>query len=154
MDHLLNLERDAVTLAHPAKPITVTPKTTVRDVFRQLREHRTGGVLICRDEVLLGIFTERDALRMMADGADLDAPIERVMVKDPVTLSSDDHVSDAVKCMSQGGYRRVPIVDDEGRPTGLVKVSGILHYLVEHFPETVYNLPPTPNSSPQTREGA
>jgi hypothetical protein len=56
--------------------------------------------------------------------------------------------------MSFGGYRRLPIVDDKGRPTGLLKVPGILHYLVEHFPNVVYNLPPTPHHSTQEREGA
>ena len=56
--------------------------------------------------------------------------------------------------MAHGGYRRLPIVDDQGRPTGIIKVEGIMHYLVEHFPSTVYNLPPNPSVVQQEREGA
>jgi hypothetical protein len=48
----------------------------------------------------------------------------------------------------------LPIVDDDGKPTGVVAVHGIVHYLVDHFPETVYNLPPDPNAAPKAREGA
>ena len=76
------------------------------------------------------------------------------MVPDPVTLSDRDTVGQAIAKMAYGGYRRLPIVDGEGRPQGLVKTSGILHYLVEHFPSVVYNLPPTPHHTPQQREGA
>jgi hypothetical protein len=45
-------------------------------------------------------------------------------------------------------------VDESGRPKGVVAVHGIVHYLVDHFPATVYNLPPNPNDSTREREGA
>ena len=38
--------------------------------------------------------------------------------------------------------------------TGVLKVSGILHYLVEHFPKVVYTLPPEPHHKTAAREGA
>jgi hypothetical protein len=56
--------------------------------------------------------------------------------------------------MAEGGYRHLPIVDDQHRPTGVVAVHGIVHYLVDHFPNTVYNLPPDPKASTRDREGA
>jgi CBS domain-containing protein len=75
------------------------------------------------------------------------------MVKDPVTVSESDTVGEAIKRMSDGGYRRLPIVDADSKPTGIVKATEVLHYLVEHFPEFVYNLPPNPQTSSH-REGA
>jgi CBS domain-containing protein len=56
--------------------------------------------------------------------------------------------------MVSGGYRHLPVVDEEGRPVGVLSVKQIMHYLVEHFPSTVYNLPPDPRVVPQEREGA
>ena len=44
--------------------------------------------------------------------------------------------------MSGGGFRRLPIVDEAGSVHGVLKVSGLLHYLVEHFPKIVHTLPP------------
>ena len=80
--------------------------------------------------------------------------VEQVMTREPQTLSSDNTVGKAISKMSFGGYRRLPIVDNEGHPQGILKVSSILHYLVEHFPEVVYNLPPKPHHNTQEREGA
>ena len=57
--------------------------------------------------------------------------------------------------MEEGGYRHLPVVVDD-RPVGILSVKRIVHYLVEHFPATVYNLPPdapTLNHPPK-REGA
>jgi CBS domain-containing protein len=76
------------------------------------------------------------------------------MTPNPVVLRARDTVGKAITLMAQGGYRRLPIVDDLGRPTGILTVQGIMHYLVEHFPAAIYNLPPVPHHSFQQREGA
>jgi CBS domain-containing protein len=99
------------------------------------------------------VFTERDALRVMAQNIDLATPIEQMMTPRPVTVHAGEKIGVAVQKMATGGYRRLPIVDDAGRPVGLVNVSGIVHYLVEHFPKTIYNLPPVPHPVMQQREG-
>ena len=154
MEFHLDLGTETAEQVCEVDPICLEPESPVRVAFEQMRERRTGAVLVCRDKVLVGIFTERDALRLMADSADLDAPIEQYMATEPVTLSNIDTVGKAIEEMSSGGYRRLPIVDTGGVPRGLVKTSGILHYLVEHFPSVIYNLPPTPHHSTQQREGA
>jgi len=56
--------------------------------------------------------------------------------------------------MTHGGYRRSPIIDSDGVPTGFLKVNCILHFLGDHFSATVYNLPFAPHHSTATREGA
>jgi CBS domain-containing protein len=117
-------------------------------------EFNQAAVLICRDGKLLGIFTERDALKMMAGKANFDVKLSEVMTRNPVTLSRRDSVGSAIAKMSQGGYRRLPIVDEGGRPVALLKIEGILHFLVEHFPSVIYNLPPEPHQITQDREGA
>jgi predicted transcriptional regulator len=77
-----------------------------------------------------------------------------VMIRNPVTLRKSDTVGRAIGLMSAGGFRRLPIVDEQGQIQGVLKVSGILHYLVEHFPKVVYTLPPEPHHKTVTREGA
>ncbi|MCH8922061.1 MAG: CBS domain-containing protein [Planctomycetes bacterium] len=154
MSFELNLKTETVEAVGPLPPRIVAPSVTVRAAMEQMRDLREGSVLICRDEVLVGIFTERDALGLMAREADLDVPLEEVMTVDPVSIHASATVGEAIRSMSSGGYRRLPIVDDEGRPVGTVKTSGILNYLVEHVPEAVYNLPPTPRPVTQEREGA
>ena len=57
-------------------------------------------------------------------------------------------MGDAIRSMAEGGYRHLPMVDSH-KPTGVVAVHGIVHYLVDHFPETVYNLHPDPKAIPR-----
>ena len=153
MDIELKLTTDEVSQAGPVEPLCLEPHVSIRETLRRMKERRMGSVLVCRNGVLAGIFTERDALRILAAHENLDAPIESVMIRDPVSIKADATVATAVLRMSSGGYRRLPIVDADGRPTGLIEVAGIMHYLVEHFPKTVYNLPPTPHPVSHEREG-
>jgi CBS domain-containing protein len=153
VDIELMLTTETVAQAGPVEPLIVAPETPLRQVFAELRNRASGGALICRDGRLVGIFTERDALGVMQRRGDLDAPIETVMVRDPIALRSDASVAAAILKMSSGGYRRLPIVDPDNRPQGVLEVSGIVHYLVQHFPQTVYNQPPVSHPVMHEREG-
>jgi CBS domain-containing protein len=150
----LNLQRETVERACTNKPLCVPPDITVREALLTMKDQRRGSVSVCNGQELVGIFTERDALRLMADRANIDVPIEHVMTPNPATVGASETVGAAIHRMSKGGYRRLPVVDSEGRPIGLLKASEILHYLVQHFPKFVYNLPPTPHPTPAAREGA
>jgi signal-transduction protein with cAMP-binding, CBS, and nucleotidyltransferase domain len=149
-----NIETDLVARSEPGKPWIVEPQRSIGEVLQFMRERATGSILVCQDEKLVGVFTERDALKIMAEGTDLSSPIESVMIRPAVTVLADDSMSQAVTEMSRGGYRRLPVVDPEGRPLSVIRVSGIMQYLVEHFPQTIYNLPPQPEAATQDREGA
>ena len=153
MSFELHLKTENVNQAHPAQVVSVAPHVTVRAVLERMKEERTGSVLISDNQKLIGIFTERDALKLLAGDSDLDIPIAEMMVAKPVTVSANDTVGKAISKMSFGGYRRLPVVDDSGRAVSILKVSGILRYLVEHFPHVVYTLPPEPHHHTKTREG-
>ena len=154
MDFQLNLDSETVGHCHPIEPLCLAPTDSAAEALRQMKEQNRGAVLVCQDESVVGIFTERDALAMMAAADSFDTPLQEVMTADPVVLRTDEKVGKAISLMAKGGYRRLPIVDEQGRPTGVIKVEGILHYLVEHFPTSIYNLPPEPHHSTQQREGA
>ncbi|HWC90551.1 MAG TPA: CBS domain-containing protein [Pirellulales bacterium] len=153
MDIELQLTTDTVDQAAPHRPLCVEPQTSIREVFTLLKDNGAGAVLVCSRGRLAGIFTERDALGVMQRRDDLDAPIETVMIPAPVVLRADASVASAILRMSSGGYRRVPLVDVKGQPLGILEVAGIVHYLVEHFPKTIYNLPPVAHPVIHDREG-
>ena len=154
MTFTLNLNTDTVRQTALRAPLVVTPETSLRETFALLKQHHMGSVLICRDEVLIGIFTERDALHLMARGVDFDMPVTTVMASQPDTIKADTTIADAIQKILTGGHRRLPVVDDTGRPTRMLKVTDIVRYLVEYVPEAVYNLPPQPNAKTDQREGA
>ena len=140
-------------LAAP-QPCCVTRSTTVREVFALFKEHSHSAVLICDDQVLVGIFTERDALRYMARGADLEVPVGDVMTTNPSTVRVGSRIGEALQKMSGGGFRRMPIVDELGRPIAVIDMPVVVHYLDQYFPASVYNLPPKEMDCTAERDGA
>jgi len=154
VDFQHSLESEGVGSAYPDQPLAASADDSVGSVMQLLRAQRTGAILICEGTKLIGIFTERDALKQMAAGADLKRPVREIMSSDPVTIPSTATVGQAIRTMAEGGFRHLPIVDGQNEPKGVLAVHGIVHYLVDHFPETVYNLPPNPKSAQRAREGA
>jgi CBS domain-containing protein len=154
VDFQLSLESEGVGSAYPDQPLAAAASDSVGQVLQLLRAQRTGAILICEGSQLVGIFTERDALKLMSRGTDFTTPVRDVMSSPPATVSSKATVGEAIRVMADGAYRHLPIVTPEGKPAGVIAVHGIVHYLVDHFPQTIYNLPPNPNSAPRAREGA
>ncbi len=154
MSFHLNLNTESVDQCELAELLCLAPSDSVAEALRQMKQRGRGAVIICRENRVVGIFTERDVLAMMAAGQPFDVPLEQVMIAQPVVLHARDKVAKAIELMAQVGYRRLPIVDDRGCPTGMLTVEAIMRYLVEHFPTTIYNLPPEPHHTTQQREGA
>src|SRR5262245_32257933 len=147
MDLPRNLKIDSVSRLGPAPPRHVAPGQTVAEAVEMMREGEVGCVLVCDGSQLVGIFTERDLLRrVLAAGKPLSLPVGQCMTPNPVTVQPKEPIGLALRRMEEGGYRHLPIVDEAGRPVGILSVKRIVHYLVEHFPGTVYNLPPDPGA--------
>lgn len=155
MDLAKNLRIECVSRLQPKAPLRIAPSRTVADAVAQMRKEGVGCLLVCEGDQLVGIFTERDLLRrILAPGKPLSLPLSACMTPNPVVVRPKEPIAAAVRSMVSGGYRHLPVVDEEGRPVGVLSVKQIMHYLVEHFPGTVYNLPPDPRVVPQEREGA
>jgi CBS domain-containing protein len=138
-------------------PITVRRRTSVRDAVEAMNRGRVGCVLVVDGAALAGVFTERDVLtKVVSRGVDPDqTAIERVMTEDPETLTLDDGIVYALNKMSVGGFRHIPLVDEQNRPTGVVAMRNIVDYLVHLYPTQVLNLPPSPSLGiARAREGA
>jgi CBS domain-containing protein len=155
MDLAKNLKIDSVSRLQPSAAREVRPEQSVAEAAELMGRHQVGCVLVTSDSRLVGIFTERDLMRrVLAAGKPLTVAVGDCMTPQPVTVHAKDPISAAVRRMDEGGYRHLPVVDESGRPVGVLSAKRIVHYLVEHFPTTVYNLPPDPSAVPQEREGA
>ncbi|HEY1377947.1 MAG TPA: CBS domain-containing protein [Gemmataceae bacterium] len=155
MELARNLKIDSISRLQPARPLRLDHTCSVTAAVGLMRKHRGGCVLVCDGRAVVGIFTERDLLRrVIAAGKSWETPVADVMTPDPVCVLAKDPIRLAVRRMEQGGYRHLPVVDDTGRPVGVLSARRIVHYLAEHFPATVYNLPPDPRAVPDQPEGA
>lgn len=138
-------------------PVCVAPSESLREAVLAMNEHRTGCVLVVREGRLVGVFTERDVLtKVIGREIDLDGvEVGMLMTPDPECLTLDDGIAYALNLMSVGGFRHIPLIDAEQRPTGVVSMRDVVDYIVDTFPEAVLNLPPSPaHGITRAREGA
>lgn len=155
MDLAKNLKVDSVSRLQPTPPLHIGPSQTVAEAVDLMRREGVGCLLVCQDGKVAGIFTERDLIRrVLAAAKPLNMKVAECMTPNPVVVHPKDPIAVAVRRMVEGGYRHLPVVDEDGRLVGVISVKRIMHYLAEHFPATVYNLPPDPGVVPHEREGA
>ena len=142
-------------MAH--NPLVVEADASVLSVVNAMNEHHVGCVLVQKEGKLIGIFTERDALRrvIFRDG-NRSWPVEAAMTRDPSTLPPGASVAFALNKMSLDGYRHIPIVDRAGKAIGVISIKDIIKLVVEAFPgRNLINLPPDPTArAPAPTDGS
>jgi len=118
-------------LLRPVPCVTVTPDAPVAQAIALMSEEHLSSTMVVEEGVLVGIFTERDFLNRVA-AADLPAAttlIRDVMTGSPEALKASDSVGAAIDLMAYRGFRNVPIVDDERRPVGVLRVREVIAHL-------------------------
>lgn len=149
------LQQEQVIHLDLNKFTSVARGTSVRDTIEKMRVASHHCAIILDNKTLVGIFTDRDILRKVVDAPEIwDHPIEEVMTPAPITVNSSDAADKALALMDEKHFRNVPVVDDEGNVIGNLTHYAVIKYLADHFPESVYNLPPNPDQVTHRRDGA
>lgn len=96
-----------------------------------MRDKKVGCVVVVRDRRPIGMLTDRDlVLRVVAERLDPAAVlVSSIVTYEAATVSRGDGFETAVRLMRKHGVRRLPIVDDEGRVTGIVTADDLIGLL-------------------------
>jgi len=131
-----SITRHPIGALMPREPHTVPSTTSVREAIDEMNRAKVGCLLVEDDGELVGVFTERDVLNKGSDdpGA-LDRPVSELMTYSPETLRKNDSIAFAMHTMDLGGYRHLPIVAEDGHPTGVISSRDILRFLCIRFAE-------------------
>ncbi|MBR56913.1 MAG: CBS domain-containing protein [Myxococcales bacterium] len=109
------------------------PETMVASALAIMRDRHVGCVVVANESMVVGIFTERDLLRYMATHNDnlAEIAVRNLMTRNPETLGPKDCVSYAINMMVIGGYRNIPIVDNDAALVGLITARDVTEHLSE-----------------------
>ena len=110
--------------------VTAKPNITVKDAIITLQEKHVGSIVITENnEKCVGIFTERDAIRIIASDVPLDTHIDQVMTKNVATIGEEASVEEARRLVISHRIRHIPVVDSKGEIVGLFSVRKFLDEL-------------------------
>ena len=109
---------------------------TVQVAADRMHARNVGTLVVLNPEQQpLGIVTDRDlTIRVLARGKDpFTTTVGDVMTLFPRTVHEDTSIEDAITLMRIGPFRRVPVVDREGKLVGLLSIDDVLGLLAEEF---------------------
>ncbi len=147
-------ETDPISALGLPPLVSVNTQASVGQALSAVQEHGQGFVLICEDGRPRGIMSQREVLmRIVARDVKYDSNVMDFVSKVGVTLTSKEKIARAIKVMIAEGLDIIPIVDDTGRATAVVRSVDVIQFLAEVFPEQLLNLPPEPHQLMPKPEG-
>jgi CBS domain-containing protein len=109
------------------KVVTASPNITVKETIEKMYEKHIGCVVaIDEDKKCIGIFTERDAIRLVANNVQLDQPLDNLMTKNVVTVTEDSSINEVRRIICSHRIRHLPVVNKKGKLVGLLSVRDVL----------------------------
>jgi len=106
--------------------ITASPNMTVKDTIEIFYKKHIGCVvLVDEDKKCIGIFTERDAIRLVAQNVKLDQSLNNVMTKNVITIQEDSSLNEARRTIQTHKTRHLPVVNQENKLVGLLSVRAL-----------------------------
>jgi CBS domain-containing protein len=106
--------------------VATHPDESLTDIATRMRSNGVSAVAIMEDERLVGIITERDLMRAVADGLNPRGTLASAyMTASPHTIAPSEDASEAAHTMVERGVRHLPVVE-EGRVVGFVSARDLL----------------------------
>jgi CBS domain-containing protein len=117
------------TLSDVMRPewIEVAPEDTLGELAERMTALNMGAAVVRDFGRLIGIITERDLLKAMADRVhSSEARVREWMTADPITAMTDTDVEEAAHVMVENGFRHLPVLDESGQVAGLVSLRRVV----------------------------
>ena len=106
------------------------PQAPVRQALALMAAHAISGVVVVEELLPVGIFTERDAVRLIAEGTDLaNVALGSVMSTPVLTTTPSVPPRQAFERMREHAIRRLVVVNDQGQPAGVLTQTDLSRVL-------------------------
>jgi CBS domain-containing protein len=111
---------------------SVTPEVTVYSAIELMCQRDVGGLLICENDKLVGIFTERDYARklILKGKSSKETPIGELMTRNPIVVSPESTIEDCMKIMSSKNIRHLPVVEGD-KLVAMISIGDVVRFIIE-----------------------
>jgi CBS domain-containing protein len=122
--------------------VRLSPGATIREACRAMRDAQAGAVAVVERDRLAGIFTYRDLIdRVIVPKRDLDSvTLGEVMTGDVEWISIERSPGDALRIMVENDYTHIPVIDENGRLTGMLALRALLEHQIHKLADELDSL--------------
>lgn len=113
--------------------VTISPTATVADLLQLLVEHRIGSVVVLDEDRLVGIVSERDVIRQLAESEEniRQLPVGQLMTSEVRVCGLEDDTADLAAVMTEHRVRHLPVVDESGALLAIVSIGDVVKARLE-----------------------
>lgn len=131
-------------LAHKPKPeavFSVAPDSTVFDALHLMSEKNVGAVLVCEEDRLVGILSERDYARKVAlhGKSSRDMPIREIMTSRVLCIEPTQTADQCMALMTEKRVRHLPVLEGASL-VGIISTGDVIRAIVKEQQFTIEQL--------------
>lgn len=105
--------------------ITLPATATVAELLETLDDNRIGAVVVVDGDEVVGIASERDVVHHLRAGAGAESRLAEMMTSDIRTCTPDDELVELATTMTEGRFRHMPVVTDDGL-AGIISIGDVV----------------------------
>jgi len=115
-----------------ADVISCDSGTPMRNAIALLAGKRIGAVPVMQDGSVVGIFSERDVIYMLAQEGEacLDRPLADVMTATPITVRPATSIDDALALMTRRRIRHLPVIEN-GAMVAFISIGDLVKHRID-----------------------
>ncbi|MGZ5191663.1 MAG: CBS domain-containing protein [Flavisolibacter sp.] len=112
--------------------ISVTPDTIILDALRLMSDKNVGALVVLENEILVGIFSERDYARkiILKGRTSLDTQVSEIMTEEVFTVSPEETIEGCMQLMSSKRIRHLPVVQSN-KVVGVISIGDVVKFIIE-----------------------
>ena len=111
---------------------TLTPEDTVLHAIQMMAEKNIGALPVLEDEILIGIFSERDYTRIfpLKKENPQNTAVSEVMTEEVYCISPNNTAGQCMGMMTEKRIRHLPVLDDNGKMVGIITIGDVLKQVI------------------------
>ncbi|AEB95934.1 MAG: CBS domain-containing protein [Metallosphaera sp.] len=113
--------------------VSMEKNVTLREVTKMMTMKNVGSIIVTESGKPIGIITERDVVRAIGNDKSLDEKAGVIMTSSLITVREDSPITGALSLMRTYNIRHLPVVNQEGKLTGIISIRDIARALDDMF---------------------
>jgi CBS domain-containing protein len=120
---------------------SIPPETSVLDALKVMRDKDVGALLVMEAGNIMGIVSERDFMRSVADKEkfQLAAEVQDYMTREVITIEPGQSIEECMRMMTKERIRHLPVVDNK-HVIGLISIGDVVKELISDKESLINNL--------------